>query len=410
MIENRQIKQIEKQVDKYIDKMKGISDFLFKNPELGGEEYIASKYLIDIADKMGFRTVENYCGLDTAFWAEFQNGQGPVLAVIVEYDALPGFGPDGSLAHACGHNWISAVGMGTAMIMSELKDEFNGTLRILGTPAMENLGCKAEMIKAHAFDDVDVVLQSHLEHYTTVSCKFLALDAIEFKFRGRASHASSSPEEGINALDAVQFMFMGVNALRPYLGSGIKIHGVISEGGEAPSVIPDIAACKYYIRADSRKQLEAIKPKIIRCAEGAALMAGAEMTMSYFENPHDDMLNLPLLQKTAEQYIVNEGIRINEDYESIAGFSSADIGNVSHVCPTLYMEFDVEANKDFRVHDKIALNYVNSEYSLKKLKQVSKIMAEVLMELYNNQGLVEDIKKEHGKMVREKTVYESKMI
>lgn len=410
MIENRQIKQIEEQVDKYIDVMKRVSDFLFKNPEIGGEEYIASKYLVDIAAKMGFRTVENYCGLDTAFMAEFQNGQGPVLAVVAEYDALPGFGPAGSLAHACGHNWISAVGIGTAMIMSALKDEFSGTLRILGTPAMENLGCKAEMIKAHAFDDIDVVIQSHLEHYTTVASKFLALDAMEFTFRGRASHASSSPEKGINALDAVQFMFMGVNALRPYLGQGVKIHGVISDGGETPSVIPDMAVCKYYIRADSRKQLEAIKPKIIRCAEGAAMMAGAEMTMSYFENPHDDMLNLPLLQKIAEQYIVNEGIRIDEDYESVAGFSSADIGNVSHVCPTLYMEFDVEADKEFRVHDKIALNYVNSKYSTKKLRQVSKIMAEVLMELYNNNGLIEEIKKEHGRLVREKAVGESKMV
>lgn len=410
MIDDRLIKLIEKQVNIHIDQMKSISDFLFKNPEVGGEEYIASRYLTDIAEKLGFQTVENYCGLDTAFMAALQNGQGPVVAVVVEYDALPGFGPDGNLAHACGHNWIAAVGMGTAMIMNALKDEFDGTLRVIGTPAMENLGCKAEMIKAHAFDDVDIVIQSHLEHYTTVACKFLALDALEFTFRGRASHASSSPEEGVNALDAVQFMFMGVNALRPYLGQDIKIHGVISEGGEAPSVIPDIAVCQYYIRADSRKRLETVKPKIIRCAEGAALMAGAEMTMKYFENPHDDMLNLPLLQKTAEKYIINEEIKINEDYESIAGFSSADIGNVSHVCPTLYMEFDVEADEEFRVHDKIALKYVNSDYSTKKLKQVSKIMVEILMELYNNQKLVSEIRKEHGRMVRERTVCKSRMI
>lgn len=139
--------------------------------------------------------------------------------------------PDGSAAHACGHNWISAVGVGTAMIISDMKDMFSGKLRVIGTPAMENLGCKAEMIKEHAFDDVDIVIQPHLEHYTTVYSKFLAMDAMEFRFKGRASHAASSPEEGINALDAVQFMFAGMNALRQYVKPEVKIHGIICDGG-----------------------------------------------------------------------------------------------------------------------------------------------------------------------------------
>lgn len=407
MIDETLIQEIEDSVAKHLKDMERISDFLFKNPELGGEELVACQFLVRVLKNMDFQTTERYCGLETAFLAELDNGEGPSLAIIIEYDALPGFGPGGGAAHACGHNWISAVGLGTAMVLEDMRGRFSGKLKVIGTPAMENLGCKAEMIKAHAFDDVDVVIQSHLEHYTNVDCKFLALDAIEFKFKGRASHASSSPEEGVNALDAVQFTFMGINALRQYLRPDVKIHGIIPEGGEAPSVIPDTAACKFYIRADDRKYLEQIKPKILRCAEGAALMAGAEMNMSYFENPLDNMLNTPILQNMALGYMEKEGILPHEDGECANGFSSSDIGNVSHVCPTLYLEFDVEADSDFRVHDANALRYVNSPFSSKKLRQVSKIMAEILLELFQDRELVSEIKRQHMRLVRESVVEKS---
>lgn len=405
MIEKATISAVNKSVDNHLTKMKSISDFIFKNPELGGEEKISCSYLMNIAGESGFSVTPNYCGLDTAFMAQFDNGPGPVFAIIVEYDALPGFGPGGTPAHACGHNWISAVGMGTGMVLHDLKSAFNGTLRIIGTPAMENLGCKAEMIKEHAFDDVDLVIQSHLEHYTTVNCRFLALDAIEFRFTGRASHAAALPEEGINALDAAQFTFVGINAQRQYLRSDVKIHGIISEGGDAPSVIPDTAACRYYIRANDRKYLEQIKPRLIRCAEGAALMAGAEMAFSYFENPYDNIINIPSLQKTAIKYMADEDIYPSEEYEKMAKYTSSDIGNVSHVCPTLYMEFDVEADGEFRVHDKKALNYVNSSFAFRKLRQVSGIMAKILLDLYNDPMLLEDIKKEHRRIIRNNLVY-----
>lgn len=407
MIGEKQIAKIEKAVKLHMDDMKNISDFLFKNPELGGEEYIASRYLMNIAENMGWTVTENYCDLDTAFMAELDNGEGPVIGIIIEYDALPGFDPEGRAAHACGHNWISAVGMGVGMIMNDLKGDFCGKLRIIGTPAMENLGCKADMIKNHAFDDVDVVIQSHLEHYTTVYTRFLALDALEFEFKGRSSHAASSPEEGINALDAVQFMFVGMNALKQYLRPDVKIHGIVYRGGESPSIIPDIGVCRYYIRANSRNYLDEIKPKILRCAEGAALMAGAEVKSLYFENPYDNMLGLPLLQDIAIKYINAEGIELSDEKEVETGLSSSDIGNVSHVCPTLYMEFDLEAGDDFHVHNENALKYVNSEFAVKKLRQVSKIMTEVLMELYGDASLVEKIKKEHNRIVRDSVINKS---
>lgn len=401
MIDEKLCGEIEIAAKKNYGEMEYISDFLFKNPELGTEEYVSSAFLMELAKKKGFTVTSGYCDLDTSFLAEFKNGEGPVIGFIAEYDALPGLGPGGFPAHACGHNWISAVSMGTAMILLELKEQFQGTIRVIGTPAMENVGCKAEMIKAHAFDDVDVVIQSHLEKYTSVESKFLAMDAIEFSFKGRSSHASAYPEEGINALDAVQFTFMGINALRQYLRSDVKLHGIVSEGGDAPSVIPGTAACRYYIRAKDRTYLESIKPKIIRCAEGAALMAGAEMTMSYFENSYDNMINNPVLTGLALEYMGEEGIEPSPEYMQEGEFTSSDIGNVSHICPTLYMEFDIEADGEFRVHDERALQYVNSKFSTRKLHQISKIMAKIAMELFLDKKLLLEVEKAQGKVVGE---------
>lgn len=403
MIDKDIEKKIEASIERNFEKMKYISDFLFKNPELGGEEYVASRFLADVMEKEGFRVERNYCDLETAFLCELVNGKGPVLAIIVEYDALPGFGPNDTAGHACGHNWISAVGVGTAVVMREIRESFSGTLRVIGTPAMENLGCKADMIRENAFDDVDVVIQSHLEEHTNVKCKFLALDAIEFKFKGRASHASASPEDGVNALDAVQFLCIGLNAMRQYVRPDVKINGIVSNGGDAPSVIPGTASCKYYFRADDRKYLEKIKPRFIRCAEGAALMAGAELEVNNFENPLDNMINVEELRNLALKYMNREGI-YEDDTDTGTGYTSSDIGNVSHVCPTLYMEFSMESDEVFRVHEKAALRYVNSEYSSRKLRQVAKIMSEILVELYNNKELLDKIKLNHSKIMQANVV------
>lgn len=394
----KKIQKIEKEIS---DKLEYISDFLFKNPEIGMEEKLASKMICEIIQEYGFNITKPFCGFETAFLAEFNNGEGPKIVLIAEYDALPGFGPDNSPGHACGHNWITAASMGAAIVLSMLKDEFKGTIQLVGTPGMENYGSKIDLINQHVFDDVDVVIQPHLEKYTSLCCQSLALDAIEFSFKGRATHASVYPEEGINALDAVQFTFAGINALKNYFKSGVNIHGIISDGGDAPSIVPGHAACKFYIRAKERKYLDHIKSRIIQCAEGAALMSGSEMSYQYFENSLDNIINNQVLQELAEQYLTIEDIVPYDNYELASSFSSTDIGNVSHVCPTLYMEFDVAPDGEFRIHDKTAMKYVNSNYSNRRLHQVVRIISGVSMELFNDRKLIESIKVSHRKRISE---------
>ncbi|MEA4988813.1 MAG: amidohydrolase [Anaerovorax sp.] len=388
------IEHVEKELS---GKLEYMSNFLYKNPELGMEEYIAAKVICDVIKDYGFTVIKPFCGFDTGFLAEFDNGDGPKIALIAEYDALPGFGPDNGPGHACGHNWITAVSLGAAIVLSFLKDEFKGKVQLIGTPGMENYGSKVDFINQHVFDDVDIVIQPHLEKYTSVSCQSFALDAIEFSFKGRATHAAVYPEEGINALDAVQFTFAGINALKNYFKAGVNLHGIISDGGEAPSIVPEHAACKFYLRAKDRKYLDTIKPRIIQCAEGAALMTGSEMSYQYFENSLDNIINNKVLQELAKSYLKLEDIIPSEEYDLASTFPSTDIGNVSHICPTLYMEFDLAPDGEFRIHDNTAMKYVNSKYSNRRLHQVVRIICGLSIELFNNPKLLEEIKISHRK-------------
>lgn len=370
--------------------MRFISDFLYKNPELGLEEYLAVEMLCGVARKHGMKVTRNTGGMETSFVAAVDNGPGPTIAFLAEYDALPGFGPAGGPGHACGHNWIAATSMGAAMILSRMREYFQGKVLLVGTPAMENYGGKVDLVRNHLFDEVDAVLEPHLEQQTSLDCQSLALDAIQFDFRGRAAHSAIYGEEGINALDAAQFMFQGVNALKNHLRKDVNIHGIITEGGNIPSVIPEKASCKFYIRAAKRPYLNEVTRKVVRCAEGAALMAGAEMSWHNFENPSDDLLNNEVLAEVLREYMSLEDINPATQYGDAAAWGSDDIGNISYVCPTVYAEFGMEAPDEFRIHDATAMKYVNSELGGRKMDQVSRILAGTALELFSNPGLLEN--------------------
>jgi amidohydrolase len=371
-----------------------INDFIFKNPEISSEEYISSNYLVDIMKKCGFKVTFPYCGFDTAFLAEFGDEKGPTIAFLAEYDALPGYTEDRVPGHTCGHNWIAAATTGVSIVLSKIVKKTGGKIILIGTPAEETLGSKVDMIKEGAFENIDIVLQPHLESFNDINCKALALDAIEFNYTGKATHAASYPHEGINALDAVQLMFAGVNALRQQLKSDVKISGIVTEGGAAPNIIPQKATCRYYIRSTSREYLDLVSQKIINCARGAELMTGAIMEYTYFENSFEDILNVPLLQDTLRRNMVALGID-NFCDSSVAPSGSSDIGNVSKVCPTMYFEVDIESDRTFYTHDEIALDYVNSEYAYAKLHQVIKIMARTAIDLLLDHKLIEEIQKTH---------------
>ena len=282
-----------------------ISEFVFNHAELGSEEFKSCKYLVEKLKEHGFTVTCPYLDLDTAFRAELYCGEGPKVAVLPEYDALPGYGPNkDEVAHACGHNWIAASTLGAALS--------------------------------------------------------LAMDSIEFRFQGTASHAATYPEKGVNALDAVNLMFAGINAMRQQTRNDARVAGIITSGGAACNIIPDYAACQFYIRAKDRAYLEELTQKVINCAKGAELMTGAKLEYFNFENSYDDLVYHDGLRALMHKNLNDLGVTDFVDSDEEASESS-DIGNVSHVCPTVYCELDTGARPKVFAHHETFLKYVHGK-------------------------------------------------
>ena len=264
----------------------------------------------------------------------------------------------------------------------------------MGTPAEETTGGKCDLVKAGAFDDIDVCYQMHIEAFNNINCKALAIDSIEFSFRGVAAHAASHPHMGVNALDAVQLTFAGINALRQHVKSDVRIHGIVSNGGEAPNIVPEKASCKFYIRASERSYLDEVTKKVINCAKGAELMTGAKLSYRYFENSFDNIVNNKALQDITKNNLIEVGITdILEGKDGPVG--STDIGNVSQVCPTMYTEIALDINPMVYVHEKEFLNYANSEEAYDKLHKSVKAMVGCALDIYLEDDLLDEIKKNH---------------
>lgn len=386
----KELYSIEDNLGKEIE---AASDYIFKNPELGEKEFLSSKYLIELLEKNGFTVEKNYCGLPTAFRAEYGDDNGTSVAFLAEYDALPGYGPDKVPGHACGHNWIAAGTYGAALVLSKLKDKFKGKVILIGTPAEETLGGKVNMVEQNAFDDIDVVFQMHLGANNTFNYKTLAIDCIKFQFTGKAAHAAAHPEKGINALDAVQLMYSGINCLRQHITPDSKIHGIITSGGDAPNTVPDFAECKFHIRANDREYLNTLTQKVINCAKGAELMTGAVLKYEKFENSFDNLLNIPSLQELMKKNLEEVGIT-NFLHEKPEASGSSDIGNVSQVCPTMYTELALNIDEICFVHDEAFLKYVNSKEAYDKLHKSVKSMGGAALEIYLNEELLNVIKED----------------
>ena len=366
--------------DSLAKEIAGIRDYIYDHAELGNEEYESSAYLVRVLREHGFTVTYPYLGMPTAFRAEYACGADgsaghPKIAFLPEYDALPGYGPEKNrTAHACGHNWIAASTLGAAIALSGLAEELTGTIVVIGTPAEETTGGKCELVEKGAFADIDAAIQMHLGAENNIRVVTLAMDSYEFNFSGRAAHAAAYPEQGINALDAVQILFASVNALRQHMTSDARVAGIVTKGGAACNIVPDRASCRFYIRAAKREYLRELTAKIIRCAEGAALATGASLEYHTFENSFDDLRYDERLRGLLQKNLQELGVTSFVDNDAQASGSS-DIGNVSHVCPTVYCEIETGAEPKVYAHNEDFLDYVHGPNADRTLHIAAKAMA-----------------------------------
>jgi len=320
--------QIIKQVQSIKEKLWEINDYIYNNPELGNEEFKAVEKLTSLLSEHHFKIENGIANRKTAFKAVYNsNIKGPTIAFLCEYDALPEIG------HGCGHDMIGTISIGAAIGLSKVLGEIGGKIEVYGTPAEETNGAKSDMVNQGVFDDVDVAMMMHPYGKTCRSGPALAMEALQFEFTGKSSHAASSPEKGINALDAVILMFNGVNAIRQHVTSDVRIHGIISEGGKAANIVPGRAVAKFYIRALKKSYLKEVIQKVKNIASGAALMTGTSLAVSLYESPFDDMNTNENLSES-----FNDNLRILgiTDINPSENIGSLDMGNVSYVVPSIH--------------------------------------------------------------------------
>jgi aminobenzoyl-glutamate utilization protein B len=280
-------------LEEYKERLIEISDTIWGYAELGFVEFKSSKLLADELEGYGFEVKQGVAGIPTAFVASYGSGK-PVIGVMGEYDALPGLSQkavpykepikEGASGHGCGHNIHGSSGMSGVLAVKAAMERggIHGTLKFFGCPAEEMLSGKVWMVREGVFDGVDACISHHPSSMNTAGLSSSnANNAVKFHFHGKTSHAAGSPEQGRSSLDAVELMNIGVNFLREHVIQDARIHYVIEEGGGQPNVVPDYARSWYLIRAPERDQLEPIYERILKIAEGAALMTETTLKVEF---------------------------------------------------------------------------------------------------------------------------------
>lgn len=396
-------KKTEARMEEKFSEFIGISDYIFHHPELGCEEYQSAEFLCSYLEKEGFLVTVPMKDIPTAFTAEYRpeglKKNYRTVSFLAEYDALPGFGEDGGPGHACGHNWIAAAMCGCAVSLKAAADELNCVVKVLGTPAEETLGAKYDMIEAGLFDDTDVAFQAHLDEFNSLETLSLAMNSLEFSFFGKPAHAAQNPEKGINALDAVISMYNNINALRQHIPDSDRIHGIITEGGKAANIVPDFAQCRISFRSKTKSGVQQLRKKIIHIAEGASMATGASMEYRDYENASDDMINVKALCSICQKHFESLGYTDFISEEEYYGSGSSDIGNVSYMCPTVYLEISPKEGGPVIVHDRSAMDRVNAGPAMETMRTVITAYTRAAVDICLDNGLYEEIVKEHKQRI-----------
>lgn len=374
-----------RQVDSDRLQLKKIALQIHAHPEIGLQEFKASEWLTTYLEKKGFNVERGICGMPTAFRASYGKGK-PLIAVLAEYDALPGVG------HACGHNLICTIALGAAIASKQAIDTYGGTILVIGTPAEEMQGGKIEMVNKGAFNDLDVALIVHPENFDSASSNALACQNLYIEFFGKSSHASAGPTQGINALDAMILSFNAIGALRQHIRSTARIHGIITDGGKAANVIPDHTAAEFMVRAADNAYLNELEQKVLNCFIGAAQATGARLEYRWDERRYAAMRsNMTLARLYAENMkSMGRNVRIPNPGP---GAGSTDMGNVSQIVPAIHPLLAI-TRRPISIHSPEFAKAAASDSGIQAMIVGAKAVASMIVDLLANPDILQKIKEE----------------
>lgn len=400
--------------------------------EVGYQENRSSTLLQSQLKKAGFAVNAGIAGMPTAFVASFKNGDGPVIAILAEFDALPGMAQQASTerapiagqiaGHACGHNLFGAASVSAAAAIKDwmIKHNIKGELRVYGTPAEEGGSGKVYLVRSGLFNDVAATLHWHPGDGNSVGVgKSQANISGKFRFSGLASHASAAPDKGRSALDGVEIMNVATNYLREHIPIGTRIHYVITDGGKAPNVVPDFAESYYYVRHSDPAIVKAVWARVLDAANGAALATGTSVETEITGGVYSMLANRTLagvmnrnlaiagapkwsaqqtswaerIQKTlpTQKPLANAG-QVDPLYEGDGG-GSTDVSDISWVSPTIGLQTATWV-PGTPAHSWQAVAASGSEIGFLGAETAAKTIALTAAELFRSPDILADAKAE----------------
>ncbi|KAG0167256.1 hypothetical protein DFQ28_006384 [Apophysomyces sp. BC1034] len=380
-------------IDEHSFELRELSLKIHDEPELSFHEHKAYHWLTAYLEKKGFKVTRQVANLKTSFVAEFSNNaNGRRVGFCSEYDALPGVG------HGCGHNLIAISGVACALAMKALLEQnlVQGTVVLFGTPAEEKGTGKVDMVKAGEFQNrVDFCMMLHPFARDGVYAKMLAIDTLDVEYFGKASHAGMAPWNGINALDALMQAFDNVAMLRQQTLPSNRIHGIITNGGKSPNVIPDYTSANFYARSVTRDQLKELSAKLNKCFEAAAVSTGCQVKLNWV-GAVDDVFQNDSLASYYTKYMTEEGATMpsrEETEKDVSG--STDMGTVSYTVPSLHPGFAIgtTATNHTVEFTEAARTEAAHEYTLRAARSLSKTAASVLLDSKLFEQVVADFHK-----------------
>ena len=376
---------VEEEVEGQRQKLAELSLKIHAHPEPGFHEEKAAAWLTEYLEANGFTVERGICRLATAFKASYGDGR-PAIAILAEYDALP------VLGHACGHNLIAASAVGAAISAKPAADRLGGSIMVIGTPAEELYGGKIIMAQRGAFSGIDIAMMVHPSTHDTATTKALACISLDVEFFGREAHAAAHPEDGINALEAVIQSFTAINSLRQHIKERARIHGIITDGGQAVNVVPAHSAADFLVRARDDAYLDELKRKVLNCFKGAAAATGCRLKYRWGRGQYAPMRNNLTLARLFIENMRLAGRRVEMENPD-QSFGSTDMGNVSQLVPSIHPSVAV-APADVSIHSPRFAAAAASEAGIQGMIDAAKALALTVVDLLASPESVTRARKE----------------
>ena len=377
---------IDAAVDREAGALIELARKIHEHPELRFQEEKAAQWIGELVSARKHAVERGLGGMPTAFRARAGKTGGPRVAILAEYDALPEIG------HACGHNLIAAAGVGAFLAAAEVASQVGGEGVLLGTPAEEGGGGKIKLLAAGAFEGLSAAMMFHPFDRDILAHPALASVWLTFAFQGTPSHAAAAPHEGHSALTACLDTFRLIDGQRVHFRDGVRVHGFVTDGGQAVNIIPERAACEFSVRARDGKELARVREIVERCARAAAMASGVEVNISTRQG-YRDMVNNMTLAKRFGAHLASQG-RTAYEVDPRVGAGSTDMGDVSHAVPSIHPYLAIVGEGESLCHEHRFADAAKSDRGMSTALVAAKAMARTAIEILSDPALRDQIQAE----------------